>query len=66
MLKKKSPPGDYSGRLPYYFPSVYVFEFNLEKGKPCRITACMLKIAALVLLKLFNNGNERCHTTDAF
>jgi len=45
----------------YYFPSVYVFEFNLEKGKPCRITACMRKIAASALLKLFNNCDERCH-----
>jgi len=27
--------------------------------------ACMEKIAASALLKLFSNGNEICHTTDA-
>ena len=26
---------------------------------------CMVKIAASVVLKLFMNGNEKCHTTDA-
>jgi len=27
--------------------------------------ACMGKIAASLLLKLFTSSNERCHTTDA-
>jgi len=38
---------------------------NLRKGvKSYGSIACMGK-AASVLLKLFINGNERCHTTDA-
>jgi len=28
-------------------------------------TVCVRKKAASVLLKLFNSGNERCHTTVA-
>jgi len=37
----------------------------VKKRKPPGSIACMEKIAASVLLKLFNNGNERCHTTGA-
>jgi len=36
-----------------------------EKGMSSGSITCMGKIAALVLLKLFINDNERCHTTDA-
>jgi len=38
------------------------FLTNRERENP---TACMRKIAASVLLKLFINGNEICHTADA-
>ena len=49
----------------------YLFDFEFEsylsekKGKSQGIIACMGKIAAWVLLKLFINGNERCYTTGA-
>jgi len=35
-----------------------------EKGKSSRSIAFIGKIAALVLLKLFINGNEKCHPSD--
>ena len=34
------------------------------KGKALRKHNLLLNTAASVLLKLFNSGNERCHTTD--
>jgi len=37
---------------------------NTEKGKSSGSIACKGKIAASVLLKLFINGSEKCHTTD--
>jgi len=42
-----------------------VSSFNLRrKGKFSGSIVCMGKTAASVLLKLFINGNERCHTSD--
>jgi len=38
---------------------------NLKKGRFLETIACMEKIAASVLLKLFINGNERWHATDS-
>ena len=38
-----------------------VFSIIWETGKVLHNIACMGKIAALVLLKLFINGNEKCH-----
>ena len=36
-----------------------------KKGKSPGSTACMGKILASVLLKMFVNGKELCYTTDA-
>ena len=38
---------------------------KLMKGKNPRKHSLHRKSTASVLLKLFNSGNERCHTTDA-
>ena len=38
---------------------------KLMKGRGLRKHNLHEQIAASVLLKLFINGNERCHTTDA-
>ena len=38
---------------------------ELIKGKALRKHSLHGKIAAVVLLKLFISGNERCHTTEA-
>jgi len=50
-------------KLSYFGIGIYNgFLTNREMGNP---TACMMKIASSVLLKLFINGNEICHTADA-
>ena len=41
-----------------------IFPLTWEKEKT-GIIVCMGKVAYSVLLKLFINGNERCHTNDA-
>jgi len=40
-------------------------KMNLIKGKSYGSILCMGKIAASVLLKLFINGNAKCHSIDA-
>ena len=48
----------------HLFNLYYVIDvFNRRKGKLSGITACIRKIAALVLFKLFINGNEKCQTS---
>ena len=43
----------------------YTWQLIWVKGTSARSITCMGKKAAAALLKLFINGNEICHTTDA-
>jgi len=49
--------------MPMSFISVQILNMR-KKGKSLGSIACMEKIAASVLLKLYINSNEKCHTTD--
>ena len=42
-----------------------IVNYSEKKGKSSESIACMKQIAASVLLKLFINGNESCHTNEA-
>ena len=58
---------DYSSFVITDLNNKSVTRFNRLKKKVITpvIIACLGKIAAPVKLKLFINGNEKCHTTDA-